>query len=126
MVQLFKVLGDKNRLRILNLLIHAELCVCEIEVILEMTQSNVSRHLSKLRSVNLICPSKDAQWVHYKISSTVEKENEFIIKFLRQKFKTEDVYISDIKRYLKYKSSNLNCQMIREDKNKVLKIIKED
>ncbi|WP_199172686.1 metalloregulator ArsR/SmtB family transcription factor [Petrotoga sp. 9PWA.NaAc.5.4] len=44
MEELFKSLGDENRLRILNLLMQQqELCVCELEVLLEMTQSNVSK-----------------------------------------------------------------------------------
>ncbi|WP_459253875.1 ArsR family transcriptional regulator [Haloimpatiens myeolchijeotgali] len=33
---------------------NAELCVCEIEVLLEMTQSNVSTHLSKLKNISII------------------------------------------------------------------------
>ncbi len=48
-VNMFKALSDENRLRIMSLLIREELCVCEIEVILELSQSNVSRHLNKLK-----------------------------------------------------------------------------
>ena len=50
---------DENRIRILNLMLNAELCVCEIETILEMTQSNASRHLAKLKSAGIITSSKE-------------------------------------------------------------------
>jgi ArsR family transcriptional regulator, arsenate/arsenite/antimonite-responsive transcriptional repressor len=46
--QLFKGLADRNRLRILNLLLHGELCVCDIRYVLESSQPNVSRHLTYL------------------------------------------------------------------------------
>ncbi|PAB57888.1 ArsR/SmtB family transcription factor [Anaeromicrobium sediminis] len=124
MIKLFKALGDENRLRILNLLMYDELCVCEIEVLLEMTQSNVSRHLSKLKDVNLISSSKDAQWVHYKLNSKFEEKNQLIIEFLKERFKIDPLYENDTNRYLKYKENNLNCQFITEDKEKVLNMIK--
>ncbi|WP_273480945.1 ArsR family transcriptional regulator, partial [Acetivibrio straminisolvens] len=37
LIEIFKALGDENRIRILNLLIRQELCVCEIETVLDMT-----------------------------------------------------------------------------------------
>lgn len=68
MIDVLKALADENRLRIIQLILQAELCVCEIETLLDMTQSNVSRHLSKLKQAGIIESSKDGQWVHYKIS----------------------------------------------------------
>ena len=62
---MFKILGDINRLRIINLLLTLKLCVCELEVILDMTQSNVSRHLERLRNAGLVKSTKEAQWVFY-------------------------------------------------------------
>ena len=42
----FKGLADNNRLRIINLLMHGELCGCDIQYVLEASQPNVSRHLT--------------------------------------------------------------------------------
>ena len=123
MVNIFKALGDENRLRILNLLMNAELCVCEIEVMLEMTQSNVSRHLSKLKSVGIISSSRDAQWIHYKASNKFNNENPLLFKYLKGKLKL-DIFLKDLERYHKYKKHNLNCQWITDDKYKVLNLIK--
>lgn len=54
MVDIFKALSEDSRLRILSLLLEDELCVCEIEACLRMTQSNASRHLTALRSAEFL------------------------------------------------------------------------
>lgn len=127
MEELFKSLGDENRLRILNLLIQQqELCVCELEVLLEMTQSNVSRHLSKLKTTGIISSSKDAQWVYYKINPEFKKENELLYRYLKEKFQENSLFIDDIERYKKYKEHNINCHRIKDDKKYVLKILTQE
>lgn len=124
MVEQFKALGDENRLRILNLLMTAELCVCEMEVILEMTQSNVSRHLGKLKKAGIISAAKDAQWVHYKISHDFMTKDALLFKYLQQALAKDDVHRKDLERYNKYKTNHLDCRWIAEDKEKVLNLIK--
>lgn len=124
MVALFKALGDENRLRILNLLMSEKLCVCEIEVLLEMTQSNVSRHLNKLKTVGLIESSKEAQWVHYDVNEVFSRENEELMVFLKHQFETTALYLNDIERYKKYKENQCNCQIIASDKERVIELIK--
>ncbi|OQX87178.1 hypothetical protein B6D60_04480 [candidate division KSB1 bacterium 4484_87] len=66
--ELFKVLGDKNRLRIINLLKQRSLCVCEITEILKLAPSTVSRHLSILKHVGIIKDKKDKKWVVYSLN----------------------------------------------------------
>jgi ArsR family transcriptional regulator len=53
-IEVLKALAHENRIRILNLLAENELCVCELENILQVNQSNASRHLSKLKNADLI------------------------------------------------------------------------
>jgi ArsR family transcriptional regulator len=65
MADTFKVLGDPNRLHILSLISHQELCVCEITSILNISQSNASQHLARLRSVDLVKERRNAQWIYY-------------------------------------------------------------
>lgn len=126
MVKLFKALGDENRLRIINLLVSEELCVCEIEVILEMTQSNVSRHLSKLKNVGIIESYKEAQWVHYKISGDFEDKNKLLFNYMKLEFENHRLYSNDLNRFKKYKKCNLNCQWVNEDRDKVNNLLKEE
>jgi len=123
MVTTLKALADENRLRIINLLIEQELCVCEIETMLDLSQTNVSRHLGKLKNAKLITPFKDAQWVHYRISEDLLK-NEFLFSYLKQKFTEENTFVIDANRLRKYNEEGLNCTYIREDKENVLNIIR--
>jgi ArsR family transcriptional regulator len=102
-----------------------ELCVCELEVILEMNQSNVSRHLGVLRNAKAIAPIKDAQWVHYKINEDFHKINEPLLRFLEIGFEKESIFIQDIKRCRIYKNSDYSCQDITSDKKRVLDYIIE-
>lgn len=61
MDNLFKTLGDKNRLRIINLLQKGELCVCETEAIPDTTQSNISRYLVRSKNGDIVVFKKKAQ-----------------------------------------------------------------
>jgi ArsR family transcriptional regulator len=69
LTDLFKALSDETRLRIYSLLTKAELCVCEIEDILNLSQSLVSNHLAVLRRAGLVRTRRDvedARWIFYR------------------------------------------------------------
>jgi ArsR family transcriptional regulator len=69
----FRALGDDTRLRIFALLTKAELCVCEIEDILDLSQSLVSNHLAVLRRAGLVerrRDAEDARWIFYRANAT--------------------------------------------------------
>jgi len=125
MYELFKGLGDENRLRIINLLSMDEFCVCEIEVILDMTQSNVSRHLNKLKNLGIIKSSKAAQWVHYRVSEDFVSENDMLYRYLIDSFEKEVLFIDDIKRLKVYRENGFSCKWINEDKEKVMGVLDE-
>jgi ArsR family transcriptional regulator len=55
----FKALADVNRLRIVNLLFYGELCGCDIQVVLETSQPNASRHLTYLKHAGLVRDRRD-------------------------------------------------------------------
>ena len=54
LAELFKILGDSTRLRIMSALLDHELCVCDISEVLEMNQSAISHQLRVLRTAGLI------------------------------------------------------------------------
>ena len=66
--KIFKVLSDNNRLRILKMLQTKSLCVCEVQDILGLAASTVSKHLSILRDAGFITEEKDGKWVNYMIN----------------------------------------------------------
>ncbi len=63
--KIFKVLADKNRIRILKLLEAKTMCVCELAFVLGITQPSVSRHLKKLKSAGLIGDEQEGLWTNY-------------------------------------------------------------
>lgn len=65
--ELFKVLGDPTRARILWCLISAELCVCDIAQLLGMTHSAVSHQLRVLRQAKLVAPRRSGKEVYYSL-----------------------------------------------------------
>ena len=114
MDNLFKTLGDKNRLRIINLLQKGELCVCEIEAILGTTQSNVSRHLTRLRNEEIVIFEKESQWIYYQINSKFIEENKLLYEYLIDKMKRNNKFIEDLEKLSFYKESGMSCENIGE------------
>jgi ArsR family transcriptional regulator, arsenate/arsenite/antimonite-responsive transcriptional repressor len=116
LIKVIKALADENRLRILNLINHRELCVCEIESVLGMTQSNVSRHLVKLRDAEIICYEKDGQFVFYTINQQMENEFPCLKDLLNKELIKLKKLQDDLKKLNELSESGLMC--IRESCNK--------
>lgn len=77
-VDIFKALSDETRIRILNLLMIKELCVCELEGLLGLNQSNASRHLNKLNSADIIKNYKKRQHVYYFVNPDFINRKNFL------------------------------------------------
>jgi len=67
LVKAYKALSDESRLRVLNLLLERECCVCEVMQALEISQSKASRILSALYDVGFLKLHKDGLWSLYSI-----------------------------------------------------------
>ncbi len=70
LVNIFKALSDETRLRILKLLEHGELCVCDMVAAFDMMQPKVSFHLAALKSAGLVKDRKEGKWMHYRIDDS--------------------------------------------------------
>jgi ArsR family transcriptional regulator len=68
LLRVFKALSDETRLRIIKLLEHGELCVCDITAALDMVQPKVSFHLSALKDAGFIKDRKQGKWIHYSLN----------------------------------------------------------
>jgi ArsR family transcriptional regulator len=80
-IKLSKAISDETRVRILKLLEHRGLCVCQLMAILEMGQSTVSKHLGILKNAGLVEVRKEWTWSFYKLSK--EGSNAYNRNFLR-------------------------------------------
>ncbi|MBI2824934.1 MAG: helix-turn-helix transcriptional regulator [Planctomycetia bacterium] len=65
---LFRALADRTRLRLLNLLVPGELCVCYLVDILGVPQPTASRHLAYLRRAGLVRVRREGLWCHYRLA----------------------------------------------------------
>jgi ArsR family transcriptional regulator len=65
--RLFRAVSDTTRLRILSLLLHGELCVCDLVKVLDVPQPTASRHLAYLRRAQLVKVRKDGVWCYYRL-----------------------------------------------------------
>lgn len=67
-IRVMKALSDPNRVRIIKLLQLKELCVCELQELLGLAQSTVSKHLKLLDEADLIQSRREGAWVIYGVS----------------------------------------------------------
>ena len=69
---LFMALGDRTRLRLLNLMRDREICVSSFTGTLGHSQPLISRHLAYLRNSGLVDARRDGKWIHYSIASGLD------------------------------------------------------
>ncbi len=123
LLNVFSILSDKTRLRILLLLMNNELCVCEIFAALDMSQPRVSRQLAILKQSRIIKDRREGKWIYYKID-----ENEYtkhllsILSFLPGWLSSDGVYSNDMSMLqkisgMKNKLSNCECLLNRGEKH---------
>jgi len=67
LAELFKVLGDPTRVRIIHILSLQEMCVCNIAAALDMSQSAISHQLRLLRNFRLVKYRKEGKSVYYSL-----------------------------------------------------------
>lgn len=70
---LFLALGDKTRLRLLNLMRDREICVSSFTGTLGHSQPLISRHLAYLRNSGLVEARRDGKWMHYRVAETLDE-----------------------------------------------------
>lgn len=73
---LMKAFGEPTRLKIIKLLSQQELCVCELEYILDMSQPRVSQHLRVLKHAGLIKERKERQRSFYSLDLSIIQSGE--------------------------------------------------
>lgn len=68
-IDIFKAFSDEARVRILHLMFKTDdMCVSDLEMILDFTQTKTSRHLTYLRNAGLVKFQKLDQWIYYTIN----------------------------------------------------------
>ncbi len=84
--RVLKALGDETRLRIIGLLTHGELCVCDIMTVLNIPQSTVSRHLAYLKNTGWIDGRRKGVWIYYTLLEDGAEPKQSILETLVTSF----------------------------------------
>lgn len=83
--QIFKACADESRLRILNLIFsNGEMCITDLEQILEFTQAKTSRHLIYLKNAGIVSYRRYNHWVFYQVKDEVYEIIKQIFQFLQK------------------------------------------
>ena len=67
-IRVMKALSDPNRIKIIKMLQHKTMCVCEMQSALQVSQPAVSKHLKLLEDAGLVGSLKDGLWVNYHLA----------------------------------------------------------
>jgi ArsR family transcriptional regulator len=103
---LFESLADENRIRIVNLLLASPvLCVNDLQRVLQIPQTRVSRHLAYLRARGIVDAERKGTWMYYSIGTKITEVPTFK-QSLRSFFANSQQCLQDIELLLEGLDSN--------------------
>ena len=110
LVKAMKALSDETRLRILNLLLVRECCVCEVMQALDISQTRASRNLSALYDAGFLKLRKDGLWSLYSIDREETKPYYTdLVEAVRKGLKGNELVARDRERLKKAKRVGPGC-----------------
>lgn len=117
LITILKAISEETRLRILKLLDHGELCVCDIVAALDMVQPKISFHLTALKEAGFLKDRKQGRWIHYSLDDS-DFFRRFLLLSVLERIPEESV-AADRKRlenFLQGKTSKGNVVPINDNK----------
>ena len=67
-IKTIKAFSEPNRIKIVKMLQHKSMCVCEMQTALNVSQPTVSKHMKKLEEAGFVSFEKDGLWVNYHLA----------------------------------------------------------
>lgn len=104
---LFKALSEPIRIRIFMLISQGEICVCEIQEVLNEPQSKVSRHLSYLKHSGIIEAKRVGRWMHYSVRKDMDPSIKAHIQFIRDRCSSFEIFEKDLQRLKELKRKKI-------------------
>jgi len=109
-VKASKALSDETRLRILNLLLERECCVCEVMQALQISQTRASRNLSALHDAGFLKLRKDGLWSLYSIDKKGMDGYMFgLVESVRKALESDVIAVKDRNRLKKAERVGTRC-----------------
>ena len=95
-LQLFKAFSEESRVRILHLIYHqGEMCITDLEHVLNFTQTKTSRHLSYLKNAGLVYGRPVDQFVYYRIRNQASDVVEQFFQYMSK----DSLLLKDLETY---------------------------
>jgi ArsR family transcriptional regulator len=99
LITALKALSDETRLRIVNILLERECCVCEVMQSLEISQTRASRNLGILQKAGFLKTRRDGLWIVYSVDwQTTNQYASSLAKLLRETHVSNDLLVRDKER----------------------------
>ncbi|ANQ50733.2 metalloregulator ArsR/SmtB family transcription factor [Flammeovirga yaeyamensis] len=113
--QIMKALGEESRIRIMHLLYeNTEMCISDIELVLDFTQTKTSRHLIYMKNAGLLSVRKIDQWSFYSIKEELSGIIETIFKYMER-----DTQLLEDQETYRILSSNRELAMNKIEKRRM-------
>jgi ArsR family transcriptional regulator, arsenate/arsenite/antimonite-responsive transcriptional repressor len=112
----FKVLSDESRLRVLNLILARECCVCEVMQSLGISQSKASRALTALYDVGFLKLRKQGLWSLYSID--IEEMAEYqanLLDVIKKVLEKNKIAIVDQERLKSARRTGVSCTQCKAE-----------
>jgi ArsR family transcriptional regulator len=105
-----KALSDETRLRMLNILMERECCVCEVMQALEISQTRASRNLNILHNAGFLRMRKDGLWSLYSIDHDgMEAHFPLLLEAVKRSLQSNEVAAYDRQRLKKSQRIGPGC-----------------
>ncbi len=102
-IQFLKTISNETKLRLVSLLLENELCVCELEEILNIKQANISKNLNSLKDAEIVSARRDKQRMFYFLSEEFSN-NKHLIEHIRELKLTEEQLKQDYDKFIKHEN----------------------
>jgi ArsR family transcriptional regulator len=110
LIKAMKALSDETRLRMLNVLMERECCVCEIMQALNVSQTRASRNLGILEAAGFLKSRREGLWMLYAIDwSGANRYATSLARLIKESAVRHDVLTEDRKRLKKAQRVGLKC-----------------
>jgi len=110
LIKALKALSDETRLRILNLLLERECCVCEVMQALNVSQTRASRNLGILYDAGFLKLRKDGLWSLYSIDRDGMLEYPpYLLEAVKKTLKDNRLVVQDSERLMKAERVGPGC-----------------
>jgi len=100
-----KAVGHPTRTRILKLLESGRLCVCQVQAVLGLAPSTVSKHLTTLKIAGLVEDRRDGKWIEYRLTDDARNPHaKPVLDLLRGTLNRDPAVVADRKRLREIKA----------------------